>query len=499
MRCRVRLLLTLTLSRCRSLTNVQTQREFRAYISQQVAQRFAASRAVQLPSLSSLSYLPPDATAGSSSSADSNAGKAPTPQQAPMDAKRDGVEQVMLMVRKLREGCVAAGALDAFTVDVYELSVYLALLCLNVPQLASSLPRLVLDLYAAVPISDCLAAPTALDDIARIGIPHDASDRDPIPPLASGTPSALSAVRVLERRAHLASLLLLRTLCLSTHASRLGQYATPAANATAPPSVALASTLKEYPALSATVRSSLQSQAASIDVLGLSASAEAALEVADQVYRGLRDSNVFIVHRLLSERGRLTVWQRILVLQVVPTLREAAWRTIRRAYLHVPVADGVAAQIDAGKVAQRQRQKSVAGASASVAGGAGGDGAAGDWIVRVLLLGEDVLPPPPPGADATTTGVKVRPTSATGSKAIVPDAWDDDNDDNDDDGKEGNPVAGLTEQLAETSLATSPTEEEGRRLVRFMSCAASAATFAATELPNRLVEARDGGWIFKVK
>ncbi len=41
--------------------------------------------------------------------------------------------------------------MDGFAVEVYELSAYLAVLCGDVPQLAATVPRLVLELYPSVP------------------------------------------------------------------------------------------------------------------------------------------------------------------------------------------------------------------------------------------------------------------------------------------------------------------------------------------------------------
>ncbi|SPO41618.1 uncharacterized protein PSFLO_07100 [Pseudozyma flocculosa] len=450
--------------------------EFRAYISAQIDRRFAGSRDVELPVLLAESYLgAPSSRAPALTSASASASTSGA--RAKMDAKKDDVEQVMLMVRKLREGCVASGHLDAFTLDVYELSVYLALLCLNIPQLASSLPRLVLDLYPAIPLeTDTIPSPegrNVMEDVEHIGV----DSRFAVGQAASSSPADL-----LVLRAHMASLLLLRSLCLSSHASRLGQYASAPAAAQG---ASLSSSLKEYPALRQTVHASLDDQAKSIGLSALPDGATAALDVAEQVYRIVRDANVFQLHRLLSSHGALTIWQRILVLQVVPTLREVAWRTVRRAYLHVPVSSHVAILANATTTSAPQTPSGVAAARRD-----------GDWITRVLVLGADALPEPP--AQDGTVGQPTRPAPRPRTQGHdVPDEWDADDPH---DGAAADDDDELSTRLAATSLAAgAPGAIEGRRLLDFISSSSSSAAIASEEVRARVSETKDGTWILKVK
>ncbi|WFC98636.1 hypothetical protein MYAM1_001367 [Malassezia yamatoensis] len=63
---------------------------------------------------------------------------------------RHGLEGILLSVRRLREGIMSNGRMDDLTIDVYETSVILSILCGDKPQLASSISRLINDVYPNV-------------------------------------------------------------------------------------------------------------------------------------------------------------------------------------------------------------------------------------------------------------------------------------------------------------------------------------------------------------
>lgn len=61
--------------------------------------------------------------------------------------QKDELDLILLEFRKLREGIISSGRADSFAVEVYETSAKLALLGMNIPQIASILPHLVKTLH----------------------------------------------------------------------------------------------------------------------------------------------------------------------------------------------------------------------------------------------------------------------------------------------------------------------------------------------------------------
>ncbi|WFD05277.1 hypothetical protein MVES1_000606 [Malassezia vespertilionis] len=78
--------------------------------------------------------------------------------------KRRDLESILLLVRKLREGLVSSARFDAFTLDVYELSIVLSILCGNMAQLSLALARMFEDVYPITTESDANTEhPVAVD------------------------------------------------------------------------------------------------------------------------------------------------------------------------------------------------------------------------------------------------------------------------------------------------------------------------------------------------
>ena len=321
------------------LTLPTVQAELREYISTRIASTLPLLSAVPaLRVLDSDRYLPH--------------GKG---QLEKVSEGEEELQQIVLLVRKLREALVASRRVDGFAVETYELSTYLAVLCGDATQLAATLPRLVLELYTATATADSDCA-----DVERLasklGIHHTREGS----------------------RLRIVALYLLETLCLSGRATRLGQYSTG--------SEPLHRGCSEYrhlrATLSATYGDALHPQ----------------LTICDGVYMAIRDVDPFALCRLLTG-GTLDGWQRLLVLSIVPALREAAWRIASKAYMYLPVSSRLVSMI----------QNDVAKME---------EGEAGEperYLVQLLVLGTDVLP---------DTNAKSTPNQP------APDDWDAD-DDND--------------------------------------------------------------------
>lgn len=78
--------------------------------------------------------------------------------------RNNSLQELLLGIRKLREGLVASHRMDRLTVQVYELTVFLSILCENQAQLASTVSRLVQEIYPAIPIG------TAITEVQRLYI-----------------------------------------------------------------------------------------------------------------------------------------------------------------------------------------------------------------------------------------------------------------------------------------------------------------------------------------
>lgn len=296
------------------LTLRSVQEEFREYISTRIAKALPLlSARPGLRVLDSKRYL-------------STAGKADE-----VGEGEEELQQVLLLVRKLREALVASRRVDRFAVEAYELSAHLAVLCGDATQLAASLPRLVLELYPATTTATEIGSGDVDALASKLGITD----------MKEG------------RRLRMVGLYLLQTLCSSGRATRLGQYTSG--------SEPLSRGFSEYRHLRASL-SSLYGDAL-----------DPHLETCDVVYTALRDVDPFALARVLAG-GALDGWQRLIVLSVVPALRSAAWGVAKKAYMYLPVSER------------------FVGMMRNDAAENGGVGADERWLIGLLMLGTNVLP-----------------------------------------------------------------------------------------------------------
>ncbi|KIS66789.1 uncharacterized protein UMAG_10849 [Mycosarcoma maydis] len=302
-------------------------------------------------------------------------------------AAEEELQQILLLVRKLREALVASKRIDAFAVEVYELSTYLALLCADVPQLIASLPRLVNELY---PLTD-------VKDDQEVG-----SD---VRELTSHLGLATHAVAE-HRRMRIVSLHLLQILCLGGRATRLGQYTKDSTRVLEP----LYRGLQEY-------------RMVKQKLLHIYVDLHEHVPVCDAAYKALRDIDPFRLSSLLHEERQQTAysvdaWQRLVLLQIVEPLRNAAWAVARRAYLQLPVdahlkhliESGAAHKQDQEQDQQQQQQQQQHQE----------DSEGGRFLSELLLLDIDVFP--------RATSEHLQENKPTRNE--TPDEWDaDDNPD----------------------------------------------------------------------
>lgn len=342
------------------LTSSHVQNELREYISTRIRDKaiplLSSSSKAPLKVLDSACYLPQE-------EGKSGVGA---------DAGEEELQQILLLVRKLREALVASKRVDGFAVEVYELSAYLAVLCGDVPQLAATLPRLVLELYPSVPTTSSHKGEGGDDDVGSLATHlqlHNTTE-----------------IREEDRRLRVVSLYLLQTLCLSGRATRLGQYTTE--SGVIEP---LHRGLRENPYLRTTLCSLYGERLARH------------LEMCDAVYTALRDVDPFAYSRLLTGKGGYKVdgWQRLILLQALPVLRGAAWAVARRTYMYLPISSRVEGMIrgqegqggEARRTGERER-----------------------YIGELLLLNTDILPARAEAKDQSTSG--------TGRREDVPEEWD---------------------------------------------------------------------------
>lgn len=377
------------------LTLPQVQAELREYISTRINRKAIPLLSGSSPALNVLDstrYLPAKGKVGGG-----------------VGAGEEELQQILLLVRKLREALVASKRVDGFAVEVYELSAYLAVLCGDVPQLAATVPRLVLELYPSTP-------QTAADEGEDVG------------KLATllRIHSPTSARK--DKRLRLVSLYLLQTLCLSGRATRLGQYAAAGSSGWMEN---LHRGLVEYISLKDTLSK----------VYG--EHLEPHLLVCDAVYTAIRDADPFKLSQLLrgQERaGLVDGWQKLVVMQIVPVVRSAAWEVARKAYMYMPISSRVLDMI----VGEVRR------------GEGGGEGDA--FWVELLLLSVEILP---------NASVAQSSQGSSDKREVTPDEWDDDD---------------------ESSLDTSDAseKEQDARLLTFLT-----SQFGIT-LPDRIMPLKQG-------
>ncbi|KAJ9475387.1 hypothetical protein PHBOTO_005468 [Pseudozyma hubeiensis] len=285
------------------LTSFSVQHELRQYISTRITTKAIPLLTSPPKVLTSSHYL------------------LPSPKE-PVGEGEEELQQILLLVRKLREALVASKRADGFAVEVYECSVYLSLLCGDIMQLASSLPRLVLDLYPSTTVEE----QTSNEDL------HQLSKHLGLESLAKGN----------DKRQRLISLYLLQILCLSGRATRLGQYSKEdSSGAILQP---LHRGLREYKI----VKEKVEEVHGDLGGCG---------RMCDRVYAALRDVDPFALARVLEGGGvgryEVDGWQRLILLQVVGGMRNAAWGVVKRAYMYLPVGEAVKGMIEGGEAEER--------------------------------------------------------------------------------------------------------------------------------------------------
>lgn len=332
------------------LTSFSVQHELRQYISTRITTKAIPLLTSPPKVLTSSHYL------------------LPSPKD-PVGEGEEELQQILLLVRKLREALVASKRADGFAVEVYECSVYLSLLCGDVMQLASSLPRLILDLYPSTTVEEQTSNEDLQQLSKHLGLEIDAKG--------------------IDKRQQFISLYLLQILCLSGRATRLGQYSNDdSSGATLQP---LHRGLREYKV----VREKVEEVHGDVGECG---------RMCDRVYVALRDVDPFALARVL-ERGEgggyeVDGWQRLVLLQVVGGMRNAAWGVVKRAYMYLPVGEAVKGMIEG---------------DATVEQGTGREMEESErFLGELLLLNTNILPAES-SFEATKQDIKSQET---------PDSWD---------------------------------------------------------------------------
>lgn len=241
------------------------------------------------------------------------------------------LQEIMLLVRRLREGCVAAARADGFTLDVYLLSTLLSIIIGDNIQLSSSLPRLV-DLYER----------EGRDSIERGRAPGQQANSD-IHNLLHGSSSSGSADTAVDL--DLARSLLLIWLSISGgRAERVGGRKVDRR---------LGKTLAYHECRH-----------------NIKYSVGPYVQLAGEVNAALAQDNVLALRSLLLAT-RSQVWLRALLRRTVEGVRVLVWNTLGKAYLHLSV--------DSALLGSPDLWPSAAGPS--------------DWLERMLMIDVEVMPP----------------------------------------------------------------------------------------------------------
>lgn len=323
------------------LTNAETQSRYRAYISKRV-QAHCDKFALPLER-----YIAP----------------AMPGEEDEEDALRrrqaiTSLDEVLLLVRKLREGVVASRRLDTAAAEVYHLALFLAVVSLNKGQLGASIHRAVFDVYTSVPVAEGPSTTAWPSTVA--------SDFASLP---GGEHNELNLfVDSQESREHTASLLLLSRTCLSDERQR-------------------GSLEDDFMQLRARVIDAVKRPASAI-----TPPARDHILLASEVDRLARQGDILQLRRLLLGqhccKGRRlaapTVFQRMLISQALPRWRAIAWAQLRKAYMSVPLPRAGSGQ-EAGLV-EKMGGLAMNGHGAVVGG-------EDDWLEKVLLVDGELLPP----------------------------------------------------------------------------------------------------------
>lgn len=294
------------------LTNFATQAKYRLYISRRI-HRHCLKHPLALADYSPRLSLPSSTTEEESAPED----KA---HSARITAARASLEEIMLLVRKLREGIAASHREDEATIEVYHLSLFLALVTLNKAQLSSTLQRLVLDLYPRIACTAAAATATATATTTTTAWPSSLSRDFSSVQVSCQVSSMLGLFEDSpECRSHSASLLLLSHTCLSDPASIAKAFQ------------------DDFMTLRMKVMEALQTLPGN-----------AHIKLATRVEQARKDVNVHVLRRILAAakgqdngngttttttaKASATPYQRVLIYQLVPQVRTTAAARVRKVY-----------------------------------------------------------------------------------------------------------------------------------------------------------------------
>lgn len=336
------------------LTNAETQQRFRAFISERIQGHVNKHGPIQKSNADPIIQIPtPSVKIGKPSAFD--IGK----------DQLQSLQDILLFVRRLREGCVAANRVDLFTLDVYILSSLLSLLVGDNIQLSSSLPRMVdlCDLIESVEDDTALGL-NASKDIHSILY----RDQDKV---SSGM-----------NKDALRSLYLLWLSISGGQAERLGgQHKQHRAGSTL-------AFHKHKQKLSAPLGDSVK--------------------LIEQINAALARDHILVLRRVLielqqkSEHHQERVWQFALLSRTVNELRTRIWNTFKKAYMHLAIDPALF-----------ESQASWPHAAA-LAGN-------GEWAERMLLIDLDVMPLNK--EEREKCGDESKATDPQ-QRSATPDAWD---------------------------------------------------------------------------
>ncbi|SNX87562.1 uncharacterized protein MEPE_06272 [Melanopsichium pennsylvanicum] len=417
------------------LTSPTVQAEFRDYISTRLVQKALPllsspdipSNAVEtISTLNSSRYLVEDKHEKGSDGGIGNK----------LGEGEEELQQILLLVRKLREALVASKRIDAFCVEVYELSAYLSILCCDVPQLAATLPRLVLEIYPNLSTSSEQVNTIMMGkgDVEQLATKLNVRTVEKLQGFGRDD----------KRRGRMISLYLLHLLCLSARATRLGQSCLQSSNVVE----LLHRGLKEY----IKFRTILE------QVYGTELNAH--FKLCDAVYKALRDVDAFSYSDILQGKANVEYevdgWQALVLVQTLPLLRKASWAIARKAYMYLPVSSGVVERIKPGKEGVERGNA---------------NGIKERYLVQLLLLCTDILPASSSDSKGNKKEAKVKKRSEKF------DEWDTESNHKVDSDKEHQ----VTNHI------------EDNRLYSFLS-----TQFDLLSLPDRLMPIK-GGYAIKIR
>ncbi|PWN22438.1 hypothetical protein BCV69DRAFT_297729 [Microstroma glucosiphilum] len=344
------------------LTNHQTQENFRGYVSRRIAAHCQRFPTLTLAEIARKIAVPGDA-----------AEEADAKRREEIDMARVSLEEILLLVRKLREGVMASHRMDAATIEVYQLSLFLSVHTLNSGQLSSTINRLVLDLFPNIPCKSSTTSTWPGNVFADFTSTPEGSKEDAfvaqLRHFAEDTPAT---------RAHHASLLLLSHTCLGSGGkSGMGGFGS-------------AGGLQDnFFTLKHKVLAALG--------LSLEDTPNADIVFAEQADRALRTGDVLLFRKLLSHR-RASVWQKLLLEQAVPKMRAQAWTQLKKAYMSVPLPLSLSSQQQDGEPQGEQ------------------------WLEEVLLIDTHLVPVSNATASSSKTAPQAAPTKKSQTKIL--DSWD---------------------------------------------------------------------------